>query len=761
MAARAPSLLQGRLNQIRFVILGLLVPSTSYVARALVAPRVRSTPRRWTMMTTRSGERADARRPTSSLSYNVCNDHSRSFECRSKASSRRPRGKQRKRSGRGAKLFKSLALSSSVVAPLLLAIEPASAAAPGILAGAVAELLRAVAPPSSSSSAPSYHLTRILFLRLLAVVYTAAFSVAKFQNRGLIGDRGITPARHVLDTAQRRGEAKSARRREWLEERKHYSGQNSTSLNFFVRCKHRISDSAPAEAFRDKFWHRADRMDRPLLTLLWFARDRSQLNPWLDGLANAGLFLSTLVLATGSANVPIIFGLWLIQRSFMSVGGPFYGYGWEPQLAELTFHALFLVPLLSMNPFFGSNVATATGAAAVGNGVMGAYPVPTLVIWAVRWYLFKIMIGAGLIKAKSSDPKWKPGNMSAMDYFYETQPVPNQFTRYFHFMPKAWHRFEVWMNHFVELVAPFLLLMPLRRWRLTGGLIQIMFQLVLISSGNLSFLNWLTIVPAIFCFDDAFLVNNVPAIGQKIALGTPATHSHIQSFTSGALDATQTPLIRTIISTLFFLFMAKLNLKVVQNLLARSQVMNGSFDKLRLVGTYGAFGVVAEQRHELIIESANDINGPWREYHFKVKPGDVHRRPSWISPYHHRIDWQMWIASQIGRIERSPWIPKLLLKLLRQEKDVVDLLERDPWSSTPEMPCPAANGESETGDGSNAPKYIRIDKYRYSFYKSGNATDTIGHEGMTPYWIREKVGRYFPRQGVMTADMLEKVVNSR
>ena len=31
------------------------------------------------------------------------------------------------------------------------------------------------------------------------------------------------------------------------------------------------------------------------------------------------------------------------------------------------------------------------------------------------------LTGAGLIKVKSSDQKWKPGNMSAMDYFYETQ----------------------------------------------------------------------------------------------------------------------------------------------------------------------------------------------------------------------------------------------------------------------------------------------------------------------------------------------------
>jgi len=47
-------------------------------------------------------------------------------------------------------------------------------------------------------------------LRLLAIVYTAAFSVAKFQNKGLIGDNGILPARNVLNDAESRGIANTS-----------------------------------------------------------------------------------------------------------------------------------------------------------------------------------------------------------------------------------------------------------------------------------------------------------------------------------------------------------------------------------------------------------------------------------------------------------------------------------------------------------------------------------------------------------------------
>jgi hypothetical protein len=64
--------------------------------------------------------------------------------------------------------------------------------------------------------------------------------------------------------------------------------------------------------------------------------------------------------------------------------------------------------------------------------------------------------------------------------------------------------FSVLVNHFVELVAPWFLLSPWAPLRHAAGVCQVLFQILLIASGNLSFLNWLTIVPALACFDDEF-----------------------------------------------------------------------------------------------------------------------------------------------------------------------------------------------------------------------------------------------------------------
>ena len=50
----------------------------------------------------------------------------------------------------------------------------------------------------SELKAGSYWLTRVLFLRFLAFIYLVAFTISYHQNKELIGDRGLTPARLYL-----------------------------------------------------------------------------------------------------------------------------------------------------------------------------------------------------------------------------------------------------------------------------------------------------------------------------------------------------------------------------------------------------------------------------------------------------------------------------------------------------------------------------------------------------------------------------------
>ncbi len=567
----------------------------------------------------------------------------------------------------------------------------------------------------------SFFLTRIVFLRALAFVYGVAFLIAKHQCKALIGDNGITPARKILDKAEERGKQTRIRRNQWLHStvserppvmqttnQQNNAGMKLLKNPWIHRLAMNINRNARYQYWRERLWDRHDGLGYPITTLLWLAKDRKNLDPWLGGIANWGLVMSVIVLILGAANVPLLFGLWACQRSLMAVGGPFWGFGWEPQLAELGFHALFLVPLLSLDPLCPTS------------------PPSKIVLYTIRWHLFRIMMGAGLIKIRSSDIKWKWPHLSAMNYFYETQPVPNPLTRYLHWMPRWWHKSEVLTNHIVELIAPWLLLIPVTSVRRLGGLIQVIFQAVLISSGNLSFLNWLTIVPAIACFDDLFL--RCLFSGSWSAAASQATNLGTST------------IVRQSVSAIFFVWIAYLSVPVVKNLLSKKQVMNGSFGPLRLVNTYGAFGNVDEIRYEFIVSAATNLDGPWREYEFKVKPGNVMRRPRFISPYHYRLDWQFWIASTLQKLEYSPWIYSFLLKVLERDPGVLGLLESDPFR-----------------DETDLPTYIRIDRYRYEFCKEKNAGEN--EKGKQPYWTREYVGRVFPRQGVATAESLREMVD--
>ena len=188
-------------------------------------------------------------------------------------------------------------------------------------------------------------------------------------------------------------------------------------------------------------------------------------------MACLGVALSLLVLL-GFANAIVMALLWAIYLSFVHIGQDWYGYGWEIQLLETGFLAIFLCPLFDGRPF-------------------PRRPPPAPVIGLLRWLTFRIMLGAGLIKLRG-DPCWR--DLTCLNYHYETQPIPNPLSRTLHFMPRWFQKLGVLFNHLNELIAPWFVFGP-RAARHVAGALLLSFQITLIFSGNLSFLNYLTLVP--------------------------------------------------------------------------------------------------------------------------------------------------------------------------------------------------------------------------------------------------------------------------
>ncbi|WAR21616.1 LMF1-like protein [Mya arenaria] len=239
---------------------------------------------------------------------------------------------------------------------------------------------------------------------------------------------------------------------------------------------------------------------------------------------------------------------------------------------------------------------------------------------------------------------------------------------------------------------------------------------VLIISGNLSFLNWLTILPSLACFDDA-------SLGWMFSRSVRQEVCAIQQDEKqGNIKKGPGNFIRRVFNITLGMLIAYLSIPVVQNLMSSRQHMNTSFDPLRLVNTYGAFGSVTKERTEVIYQGTYDnpmaSDAKWEEYEFKCKPGKIGRRPCVISPYHYRLDWLIWFAA-FQNANSNPWIITLAAKLLENDNSTISLIAYNPF------------------EGKDPPRYIRVQHYSYKFTKIGSKDAQQGR-----WWKRRKIGEY-------------------
>jgi hypothetical protein len=390
--------------------------------------------------------------------------------------------------------------------------------------------------------------------------------------------------------------------------------------------------------------------------------------------AYVGLVLA-IACALGYANMPSLLVLWAIYGSYERVGQLWFAFGWEIQLLETTLIAAFVAHPWDPRP-------------------LAARPPPIEAIALMRWLVFRVMLGAGLIKWRG-DACWR--ELTCLDWHFETQPIPNPLSPWFHHLPHGVLAVGVAFNHVVELVLPWFVFGP-RVARLIAGSAMLAFQVTLILSGNLAFLNWLTVVPILACFDDDFVLRLLPARarvwvgarGARVAVAAPSRYSG-----------------HRIAVRVFALVVVVKSCAVVDNMLAigHPQAMNRSFDRLALVNTYGAFGSVDSVRHELVIEGtlAEDPTAPgtdWRAYELPCKPGDLARRPCLLGPYHRRLDWLIWFSAMEAQ-PRDAWIVHLVAKLLAADPVVRELMADDPFDGKP-------------------PKWVRIRRFVYHFAASGD-----------------------------------------
>jgi predicted DCC family thiol-disulfide oxidoreductase YuxK len=403
-------------------------------------------------------------------------------------------------------------------------------------------------------------------------------------------------------------------------------------------------------------------------TLLWF---RSS-DAFLRGIWIAGVCVS-LALTFGFSWRIVRIALLVLYLSLVTAGQIFMGYQWDALLLEAGFLAIFL----------GSS---------------------SIIVWLFRWLLFRLMFLSGSVKLLSGDPTWR--HFTALNFHYETQPLPTPLAWYFFQLPAWFQHFSVGVVFFVELFVPFLIFAP-RRIRFFAAMAIAVFQLLIFLTGNYAFFNLLTMALCLFLLDDRLLRRFLP---RRLTDRTPAPSGVTR-------ELLRTVACRSVATLVIFVSGFQLLGTFAHFHWDPAETVMGTVAPFQIVNTYGLFAVMTTTRPEIILEGSND-GQTWLPYEFKYKPGDLSRHPAWVQPHQPRLDWQMWFAA-LGDYRSDPWTVQLMGRLLQGSPDVLKLLGKNPFPGAP-------------------PRFVRAQLYEYRF------TTAAERRATGDWWQREFKGAYLP-----------------
>ncbi len=401
---------------------------------------------------------------------------------------------------------------------------------------------------------------------------------------------------------------------------------------------------------------------RALPTLAWWNDSDSS----LDWECRLGVICSVALLF-GIAPAPMLFLLWALYLSLCSITAPFLDFQWDNLLLETGFLATFFAPLQwlerpSRQP-----------------------PPPALVIWLLRWLMFRLMFESGCVKLMSADWSW--WNLTALRVHYETQPLPTWIGWYAHQLPPRAQAISQFLMFIVELVVPAFIFCG-RRFRLIASALLALLQIIIILTGNYAFFNLLALLLCVPLLDDRIV---------KI-FRRPQTRDGAPAAIPSKTRAPRWPWPVTLLLTTLVVLITSVQLL---GSMRSSERWPGPvialyllLEPLRSVNSYGLFAMMTQTRPEIVVEGSAD-GQTWVPYQFKYKAGDLHREPGFVAPYQPRLDWQMWFAA-LGGPRFNQWFVWFELRLLQNSSAVMKLLEKNPFPDAP-------------------PKYVRALLYEYNF----------------------------------------------
>src|SRR6185436_5452179 len=179
-------------------------------------------------------------------------------------------------------------------------------------------------------------------------------------------------------------------------------------------------------------------------TFLWFGAGEGALRL----LCVVGVALS-VALIVGVAAGPVLVALWAVYLSVAVGCQDFLWFQWDGLLLETAVIGALLAPWgLRSRP--------------------GADAPPRPAVRPIRWLLFRLMFASAVVKLTSGDPSWR--HLTALQYHYETQPLPTWTAWYAHQLPAGFHQLSAVVMFAVEGFVPLLFVAP-RRVRTFAALV--------------------------------------------------------------------------------------------------------------------------------------------------------------------------------------------------------------------------------------------------------------------------------------------------
>lgn len=398
--------------------------------------------------------------------------------------------------------------------------------------------------------------------------------------------------------------------------------------------------------------------------------------------------------------------------------------GWLLFSAPLVDGLMLEVALLSI-PFAPAGYRPGLGA--------DSAPRP-LVVFMMRWLLFRVMFESGISKLLSQDLHWY--NFTAMDVLYETAPNPTILGYLDHQLPHLWHVFEIILTFTAEIAAPLIAVFGGRRgrWFALGAwtLLQLGIQLTC----NFGWLNFASLGLGLLLLDDQMLAAAARGLRRRriaeflrataVKLRPPPLGGFQRYGLYGALW------IHFYLSITVFTTLAGLPSNRLLDTISRPlhYVFGGlsSCNVYTLYSRLDPFHFVAE------FLGSNDGGVTWHPYEFRHFPQALDRIGTFPTPWFHRFEANLQVQASTN--DQAPPVYSLVAtRLLEQRQPVVAFFARNPFPDRP-------------------PQMIRVAGYHYTF------TDYATYRATGRFWNRTYLGEYHPMMYVDAAGGIAKVTSS-